>query len=688
MDYRERDSEQQKESDAPTATAADIAEKTISRTTLINRLNFINFQDGEVLINFVHPKFDLTVTVKAVPQPCTGGYLVCRWSDLGRMETILETYRFHNLVITNGRKMIAMEAQPRGITRKGICLPVPESAIETNVRKINRYACDDVTVQLLQNGVSYSGGLVDFSANSFKLHLSAEPMKTFQWINPKTKVNVIIQNGQGHLYSGECRITRQTVEGTDGTFILEPLQQVIQRYKPKEYRSRRFQLTPSPDMIFSHPFTHKRTTLKVLDLAGSGFSVQDDRNNPVLIAGMVIPDLELNFANSLTIHAKAQVVYRKTVSGEGGAMEGIKCGLAFLDIHFDDHLKLLALLHQVENRNAYVCNQVDMDDLWRFFFDTGFIYPKKYVFLRPEKENIKDAYQKLYIRNPGIARHFIYQENGVIRGHMSMLRFYEKTWLIHHHAARSTSLLRAGLVVLDQVGQFTFESHRLHSSHMDYLMCYFRPDNQFPQHVFGGAARHIKDPDGCSLDLFTYGHFRKTKKPWPDLPSPWKLDKTTRDDLLELDCFYRSVSGGLMIRGLDLTPGLGDRHDLSEAYHQAGLKRERRLFSLKYQNQLRAVIIANITDVALNLSDLTSCLTAIVMDGQNVPREILLSAVARLAELYRQNRIPLLLYPVRFAEEQSIPYEKQYCLWLLNTDYSDQYFQFIEELNKLRSSQT
>ena len=46
--------------------------KRISKTQLINKLNFINFQDGTVLINFSHLKYDKTITLRAAPQPCTG----------------------------------------------------------------------------------------------------------------------------------------------------------------------------------------------------------------------------------------------------------------------------------------------------------------------------------------------------------------------------------------------------------------------------------------------------------------------------------------------------------------------------------------------------------------------------------------------------------------------------------------
>ena len=39
---------------------------------------------------------------------------------------------------------------------------------------------------------------------------------------------------------------------------------------------------------------------------------------------------------------------------------------------------------------------------------------------------------------------------------------------------------------------------------MDYMMFYFRPENSFPDHFFGGFARHLNNPQACSLDLFSY----------------------------------------------------------------------------------------------------------------------------------------------------------------------------------------
>jgi hypothetical protein len=87
---------------------------------------------------------------------------------------------------------------------------------------------------------------------------------------------------------------------------------------------------------------------------------------------------------------------------------------------------------------------------------------------------------------------------------MAMIRFYENTWLIQHHAARKSSRNKAGLVVLDQIGRMLNDSNRLYSLHMDYVICYYRSTNKFPSRVFGGAAKSINDPKAEKLGIFGY----------------------------------------------------------------------------------------------------------------------------------------------------------------------------------------
>ncbi|MGD9175074.1 MAG: hypothetical protein PVF29_12985, partial [Desulfobacterales bacterium] len=297
------------------------------------------------------------------------------------------------------------------------------------------------------------------------------------------------------------------------------------------------------------------------------------------------------------------------------------------------------------------------------------------------KDKIKKTYERLYSNNPHIARHFIYQDKGRILGHMAMIRFYENTWMIHHHAARKSTGNKAGLIVLDQIGRMINDSGRIYSLHMDYFIAYYRSENKFPRRIFGGAAKNINDPKKCSVDAFAYYHHRHKTNGQPSaLPSDWELVPTQPEDLAELEKFYEHVAGGLMLGALDLTADKFSHDHLSALYHQAGLKRERHFYSLKKNGRLTAIVGVVLSDAGLNLSDLTNCLKVFVVDPHSLTADIFRAMLSALMKKIEQSEIAVLLYPVEYAEDQAITYEKQYNLWVCRLQSSDEYFRYLNRL--------
>jgi len=653
--------------------------RKIGKPQLINKLNYINFQDGAVLINFNHLKYDKTITLQATPQPCMGDLVDCLWLEGEYIPRIIQNYRFKNILITNGQKLLKVEPEVIRIDAEGISVLLPDACSEISSRRTRRYPCEGISVQLIQNSTVFSGALMDFNGFSFRAKLTATPPQTFDWINPEYPVNVMVSDSAATIYSGECKIIRHTRGQNTRNYILEPLKQEIQRFKQKEFRSERYVLTPNPNMVSRHPFTGMRVDLKVVDLSGSGFSVEEDAYNTTLLPGMILHQLDLSFADSYKIKGSAQVVFRKEMVDPNGD-KWIKCGLALLDMDVRDHLKLVSMLHQAKNKNSYICNDVDLDVLWDFFFETGFIYPDKYAAIQKNKKQIKETYAKIYTHNPQIARHFIYQEKGTIFGHMAMLRFYDSAWMIHHHAARKSALNKAGLIVLDQIGRMINDSHHLYSLHMDYMICYYRPDNKFPSRVFGGAARNIADPKGCSLDGFAYQHYHNPPKSMSDMPPGWQITETQSEDLQELAGFYEHTSGGLLLDALDLRPEKLDCVALSREYAKLGLTRLRHLYALKNNGQLKAIILVNQSDVGLNLSDITNCVKVFVTDSREFSAEILQTAISKIAKLTGKKDFPALIYPAAFADEKDIAYDKTYNLWVCSLQYSDAYFRYLKRL--------
>lgn len=670
----------------PTSPASDAHDpsrpKTIGRSQLINKLNHINFLDQTITILFKHATYPRTLAIPAYPLPCRDNRLTCKWAEDIDTEQILESYTFQALFLPKDQQLIEVVPELKSISARQVEFILPETCREISERRISRYRCQDVSVYMFQNGALFYGELVDYGACQFRIAVHKAPRQSYRWIDPGSPVHIVFTKHQYTLFSGECRIIKQD-QGADRRHItLEPLHRQIRRFAQREFRSSRQTLAPSPDVRFVHPFFPKAVHLKVHDISGSGFAVEEFENLSVLLPGMIIPDMELCFSDGSTVHCMVQVVYSRP---HGNNRDGtiVRSGLAILDMAVDDHIKMLALLHQASDQNAYLCHKVDMDSLWDFFFETGFIYPQKYEFLQVNKDKIKDTYEKIYHGNAGIAGHFIYQENGRILAHMSIVRFYEKSWLIHHHAAVRSASNRGGLMVLNQVGRFINDSYRLNSMHMDYVFCYFRPENKFPSHVFGGTARNINDPQICSMDMFAYFHYTPANITPEEMPRAWTLTPANDEDLIDLKTDYENRFGGLMLRGLHLSPAQTDMSSLAQTYHEIGLARDRHLFALRHRDKFCALVVVDVADLGLNMSDLTNSIKFFVIHSKQLTRDVVEMTIERISKHLELKTIPIMFYPQRVADEAGIDYEKSYCLWVYNTHRNiDHYYRFLKRLLK------
>lgn len=650
--------------------------REVSQKALINKLNSINFHGGHVLITLSHRRYPQKITLKAAPQPCFNAQVDLLWLETEAVQGKLKTYEFDHLIISDGLKLIVVRPDLVGISPQGMRILLPKMGCEVRSRKTQRFPCLPLQVDVIQNSAHFKGVLQDFTACSFAVKLSTVAPQTFNWLNPNEPVMVVLSNDTIPLFGGECHIVYQSWEQKTRTVVLHIQRQVTPRFKTKEFRSPRQELIPSPNIQFLHPLTEKKIDLGVINLSGTGLAVEEDLSHSVLLPGLIIPELQMTFATSFTLTCMAQVIYRRPRSDDPGETRVI-CGLAILDMKMEEHVNLLSLLQQVNDPRSYLCNRVDLDALWHFFFETGFIYPEKYAHIQAKKERFKKTYEKLYTESPRIARHFIYQDKGVIMGHMAMLRIYSKTWLIHHHAADRTLSQRAGLVVLEQIGSYINDSHNLHSSHMNFVMCYFRPDNKFPRRVFGGVAKYINNPKGCSTDDFVYFYIQPDTTLGLRAEGSCHVQPTVEEDLVELSYYYEHLSGGLMIPAIDLEPGIESEDEPDEEFSRLGLKRQRLCFSLKRDGELQAMILINLSDAGLNMSELTNCIQVIVLDQDNLTRGELMAALNRLGRQYfESDKIPAILYPVKYAKDQDIKYDKIYTMWILNCQNLDQYFKF------------
>ena len=646
---------------------------------LIDRINYLNFQDETILINFQHKQHDYKITKHVVPQPCHDQTLECLWTDISDLIPVFKHYRLMNLLIPDNNRVLQVIPGIISATKKKIILKLPNMYEEVNKRRVKRYDSTGVQVQMIQNSNVYRGVLMDFSTMAFHVRLSRDMSPTFKWINPNTKVNLVFRQNKDTVYSGEALIFKQNGDKKHRDIVLEPINFQIQRFKPKEFRSTRQELVPSPDVIIRHPLTQKNIQLKILDMSGSGFAVEESKEDAQLLPGLITPETTIKFGNQFLLRCRGQVIYSQP---DKKTEKSVKCGISILDMAINEHMDLLAMLGQAEDKNSYLCDKVDMDLLWDFFFRNGVIYSDNYEFFHKKKEQVKKTYENLYTCNPHIARHFIYQDKGTILGHMAMLRFYEKSWLLCLHTSpNSIPQMNQRLSLLKQASRYVYDSYTFASANLDYLISYFDTNDKFSKSVFGSITKNTRSQKGCSIDTLAYFRYKEDGSGSDELPPGYTLNNAVQEDLAILESFYESKSGGLMLESLDLSPrSYGSINNLSNDYLHLGFKRKRYLLSLKHERWIKAVVMVNTSDIGLNMSEFTSCIKVFIVDRKELSADALLASLCRICRNLKKNIMPIFIYPSNFFSQLGLSYDKTYNFWTLSTQHTDQFFQQVKRL--------
>ena len=649
----------------------------LEKDKLINTLNYIHFMGGYIHVLLRHPKYKEEILVKAKPEVCVNDELTCSWDKINTSFS-LENFQFHYLIVREQQSIILIPATLLSISKTELKIMIPEKSYVLSRRRTGRFTCQDVTAELTQSGFLARGKLVDFGPLSFRINVNTEVPSSFHLFNDDVVSTVRFTSNDKVLFSGNCNCIRQKHDNYGWEIVLVPLGECIDRFKARKIRHPRRQILPPLMATFEHPFFKRTVQREIFNISTTGFSVYDDADDGLLVPGMVIHGLSIVYAGELKMSCTAQVIYRRKQDDNK-----ISYGIALLDMDIHSYSRLNRILSLNMDPHNYISTEVNMDALWEFFFNSGFIYPQKYKLFQHHREEFKNTYRKLYQENPEIAMHFTYERNGHIYGHMSMVRAYERTWMIHHHAARPMEHKLPGFHVLKQMTLFLYGMYHLPSAKMDYVMCYYRPENKFPDRVFGGFARNLNDPHICSLDLFSYVSF-PVEMPQNQLPPGWSLHESTPSELWELEQFYKHYSGGLMLDVLNLRQRESTEESLENVARRLGFIRKWKVYSLSNRGCLKAVLIVNQSDVGVSLSELLNSIKIIVIYTECLPWKVLSLAIAYLTGSYQLDSIPLLIYPSVYSDIMNIHSEKKYQLWITYIRHSNIFMEYMQRNFRMR----
>ena len=651
-----------------------LSSSKIGQKQFINIINFYNFADEQLFAHMVYSLTKEEFLFKVIPGPCTGNEITCTLPEGTHLN--FDNFTFKGLIIDNGKSIMVMQADPIHISSRSLVVSLPKSGTIYQTRHAKRFSCHMVDAVLQQRDMKIEGSLEEFNPSGLRVSLKGNMTEFFTSLNPDEEISIQLAREGRRIFSGIGNLIR--VEEKDNILVVNPRNIPQKRFTERRLRNPRMSFSPSPKASFDHPFIMKRVTFDVIDITNSGFSVIKDSDTSLLMPGMIIDDITITRSGMFSIKFSAQVVYASPVK-----KNKIRYGFAIYDIDVVTYNQLFDMYCNAIDRHANVSRDVNMDLLWEFFFESGFIYPKKYSCFSQYKEDYKKTYEKLYHHSPEIFANFTYQENEAIYGHVSIIKSYERTWMIHHLAAKPMGKKRTGLLVLNHILNYFDGFYRMPSIGMDYMIFYFRPENKFPNHFFGGFCRKLNNPQGCSMDCFAY----LTEPLQPNvniLPEGWSLSECSMEDIVELRSAYKHLSGGLMIDSFCLDRERGTEKSIENLYGQYGLKRRYGAHVLKHGSKAKAYMIVDESDMGINLSELLNSIKIIVTDSTGLPWDILNASLGRFSELYGTQNVPVLVYPYQYADNQGISYNKKYNLWVLSARSSDDYSDHLKKQAKIR----
>ena len=122
---------------------------------------------------------------------------------------------------------------------------------------------------------------------------------------------------------------------------------------------------------------------------------------------------------------------------------------------------------------------------------------------------------------------------------------------------------------------------------------------------------------------------------------------------------------------------------LENVYAEIGFIRRWKPLALHFSGDLKAVIIAEESDVAINLSDLLNGFKVLIIDPK-IPPEIIISAVGNLVKASGVKSAPLMIYPDTYAKNNGLHNEKDYYLWILDVQHGNAYMKYLARTYRIK----
>jgi hypothetical protein len=306
-----------------------------------------------------------------------------------------------------------------------------------------------------------------------------------------------------------------------------------------------------------------------------------------------------------------------------------------------------------EDRNAlaaYLLAEAFPDVQDRGRFDAwgvwGFLRDAGYLALGAEAPEAPPAqtWDRLRLAGSSVSHDAVQVAEGAIVGHLSCLRLYRRTWLVHQLAVSPPSRgLRTGVLLYDYGATF-LDTRR---DDMAYMIAYFNQDLPWHRMFFSGFERRMGDPDLAVIHPFRRYVVETRGLVLDRIRDRSAIGPVGPDDAAEVAAFLAREIPPMALRALDLegTSLLGD--ETARRFADRGLEWERVVLAQRLAGRLIAVAVCELCTPGLNTFGITDSAKVVCEnmppDEAAVAQRALLASVKRFYLTHGRERFFLLL---------------------------------------------
>lgn len=362
-----------------------------------------------------------------------------------------------------------------------------------------------------------------------------------------------------------------------------------------------------------HPFRENTfITGAVHDVTTHGLSFLHEERELNLPVGSVLNDvtLQLPFLEPMTIKLVLRNVSDTDVRNGGEVYQLKRYGFEFVDLSEGAFRSIERLIMETRNQALKEARVENLDELWKFFFDTGFIYDEKRRLLASRFDRIRESYERLLSEKNNVFKKIVYKRNAQVYAHVSALAHYDTTWLIQHLAASKYEGKSTSIEVVMAILDFFIQMYNELKPQASYIQFYYRPENYYPATVFGGALKRLTNPKRGLA--FTYGYYLGITSTSDD--SSLKIREAKGSEIDQFEKLVVTTLPPLQIRAEGLCKEEINIKNTQNSYRKFSLEKSRTLLTLP------GVGFATVetSELGLNLSELTNVIRVFPFESHGV----------------------------------------------------------------------